>query len=172
MRTRYARWLQSAPLKAAATLIIGVAAIFLATPSAQASNGGCSTYDNKWNNGQRSLSVGICINDRNTGYAVYPDYYVKDAAPSNCRIVVEVWDNYQKRFGDQWQDSNSCKQGHHPDPSSGTWCVSDFSAGYNPQDKGIQLHAYYRLYINGKQVNDTSTNSLSSWVDYYGNGSC
>ena len=152
----------------AQAFLMPVAALVLTTaslsaPAAQAAAGGCNTYS------VAHSSVGICINNRNYGDRAYPDYYVNAPLPANCKIVVEIWDNHNRRYGDEFQDTNSCGQGHHP-PADVTWCQPD----WRPVTAGQKLlvHSYFRLYINGSQVNDTTTNSPSITVTSEGENDC
>ncbi|WP_157376762.1 hypothetical protein [Amycolatopsis balhimycina] len=141
----------------------GALAAPLATTPAQAADGGCLTYH------PGGYSIGICVNNRNNHDRAYPDYYVNQPAlPGNCRIVVELWDRSNRRFGDEFQDGSSCSPGHHP--VSGYWCNADWRPV--PADTDIKVHAYFRLYVNGRQVNDTTTNSPEITVTSRGENDC
>ncbi|MEU6557564.1 hypothetical protein ABZ915_46245 [Streptomyces sp. NPDC046915] len=143
--------------------VLLAAAGLMAAPDAQAT-GNCKDYS------PGGYPIGICINDRNIPGATnaYPDYYVNGAVPANCRITVEIWDGFKRRFGPVFQDSNSCTKGHHP--SSGSWCVSS----WDPAEYGdsVTVHAYFRLYSGSRQINDTSTNSGPLTVNYEPTAHC
>ncbi|HEX6527072.1 MAG TPA: hypothetical protein VF070_44725 [Streptosporangiaceae bacterium] len=137
---------------AGALLLAGIGAAGIA-PGANASQGGCRTFT------PSGHSIGICIDDHNTGTNGYADYYVNNALPGNCRIQVEIWDsNGPQRWG-AWQDNNSCARGHH---FNNAWCVTFVGPAGNLE----VVHAFFRLFINGKQVNDLSTNSKTIGLKY------
>jgi hypothetical protein len=151
------------------TIALAGTAVLGNAPSALARQGGCSNYSGSTGTSPGSYNIGICVNDHNTGTNAYPDYYVNSPLPSNCRIVVEVWDNGGgHRFGPVFQDGNSCASGHHP--ASGSWCVTNWDpAGYG---SNLTVHAYFRIYINGQQKNNTYTNSPPIGVTYTGMAHC
>jgi hypothetical protein len=120
--------------------------------------GGCRTYT------PAGHSIGICISDRSkTGLQAWPDYYVNDPTmPANCSITVELWSYaWETNSGGPeryWQLSNqSCTPGHH-----GPWCVDgDWGGGEGHH----AVHAYFRLFVDGRQVNDLGTDSPELLVD-------
>jgi hypothetical protein len=95
-----------------------------------AGQGGCNNYTTQ------GFSIGVCVNDQNTGTTAYPDIYVNSTPfPNSCSMRVQVWDNNNRQYSDG--DPFPCQVGHWPGKA-----VSHFT-------DNTFLHSYVRIDDNG-----------------------
>jgi hypothetical protein len=96
--------------------------------AAEASVGGCSTYD------VRGYNVGVCIDDRGSTSAAFPDIYVnRSAGTASCQIQLSVWNDQSTRFSARFLP---CAAGHY--------------LGYpTPFVLATNAHAFARLDLGG-----------------------